>query len=126
MNRAFVNLVQILPENQRNGTISAEKFSQLLSTLEIFMIKKYCLRNYLDSYKEVINDFVVSLEDEQKLKMKGAPSRRETKIMKESESESEIEFIGKLKSFRDQEFINIKNPEYILSLLAEDSLMHMI
>ena len=69
---------------------------------------------------------MVSLEDEQKLKSRGATSRRVTKIMKESESESEIEFIGKLKSFRDQEFINIKNPEYILSLLAEDSLMHMI
>ena len=52
--------------------------------------------------------------------------RRTTKIVKESESESEIEFVGKLKAFRNQEFINIKNPEYILSLIAEDSLMHMI
>lgn len=125
LNRAFVNLVGILPESQRNGAISDEKFSQLLSTLEIFMIKKYCLRNYLDSYKEVINEYVVSLEQEKGQRQKGARPEDKNKIAKESDMQSEIEFVGKLKSFREQEYINIKNPEYILSLLAEDSLMYM-
>ena len=44
--------------------LSRDEFGQLISNLEILMIKKYCLRNYLDSYKEVINDFVVNLDPE--------------------------------------------------------------
>lgn len=48
------------------------------------------------------------------------------KVGKEDIGESEIEFIGKLKAFRDQEYINIKNPEYILALLAEDTIMNLI
>jgi len=99
-------------------------FSKLISTLEILMIKKYCLRNYLDNYKEIINDFVVSFDSENIKNKKD--DQKTAKIAKEDKGESEIEFIGKLKAFRDQEYINIKNPEYILALLAEDSLMNLI
>ncbi len=87
------------------------------------MLKKYCLRNYLDNYKEVINDFVVTF-DYDKIKQKKAGET--VKVAKEDVGESEIEFIGKLKAFRDQEYINIKNPEYILALLAEDTIMNLI
>jgi len=44
--------------------MTREQFSQLLSLLEVIMIKKYCLRNYLDSYKEIVNDFVVTLDED--------------------------------------------------------------
>lgn len=43
---------------------SEEEFSRLMSIVEVIMIKKYCLRNYLDSYKEKVNDFIVTTDPE--------------------------------------------------------------
>lgn len=70
LKRAFTELMILWPEGDGMITdISKEEFAQLISFLEINMIKKYCLRNYLDSYKESINDFVVNF-DAQKTKNK--------------------------------------------------------
>jgi len=57
--------MQLWPED--TGMLNSwtnEDFSKLMSILEILMIKKYCLRNYLDSFKEIVNDFVVTLDPE--------------------------------------------------------------
>jgi len=63
LKRAFTELMILWPEGDGMITdISKEEFSQLISFLEINMIKKYCLRYYLDSYKETINDFVVNFD----------------------------------------------------------------
>ena len=72
------------------------------------MIKKYCLRNYLDNYKEVINDFTVNFDHLKKVDP-NKTQKKPSKIVKESDTESEIEFISKLKAFRDHE-----SPKYIL------------
>lgn len=101
-------------------TLSGEDFSRLISALEILMMKKYCLRNYLDSYKEIINDFVVTQD------LKKSEQELSSKMLKfMSNQESNQEFVGKIKSYKDLEFINIRNPEYVLSLLAED-VFHML
>ena len=95
--------------------LTREEFSQLLSSLEIIMIKKYCLRNYLDSYKEIVNDFVVTLDEE-----KSQVQKTKKKLKMAQDQENDQEFVGKIKAFKDLDFINIRNPEYVVSLIAED------
>lgn len=41
-------------------------------------------------------------------------------MAKDKVQQTDQEFIGKIKSFREIEFLNIKNPEYVLNLIAED------
>ena len=116
LQRAFQELMNLIPEDQQNKELTKETFSHYISDIELLMIKKYCLRNYLDSYKEVINDFVVSY-DSSKTRDK---AKAEKSKKARDDAVTEQEFIGKIKAFRDLEYINIKNPEYVLSLLAED------
>lgn len=104
------------------ANVTLKEFSGIISTLEILMIKKYCLRNYLDSYKEVINDFVVNFDPE---KTKDPMKQRKTLKMTKKQLQ-DSEFIGKLKAFRDLEFINIKNPEYVLSIVAEEQYTNLM
>ena len=89
--------------------------------LEILMVKKYCLRNYLDSYKEVVNDFTVTLDAE---KSQINKPKKALKIMMEQESDQE--FVGKIKAYKDMDFINIRNPEYVIGLIAEEMYHTMI
>lgn len=101
--------------------MNKEEFSQLVSMLEILMVKKYCLRNYLDSYKEVVNDFTVTLDAE---KSQANKPKKTLKIMMEQESDQE--FVGKIKAYKDMDFINIRNPEYVIGLIAEEMYHTMI
>jgi hypothetical protein len=101
--------------------LNKEEFSQLVSMLEILMIKKYCLRNYLDSYKEVVNDFTVTLDAEKSQQNK---PKKTLKILMEQESDQE--FVGKIKAYKDMDFINIRNPEYIIGLIAEEMYHNLI
>lgn len=101
--------------------MTREEFSQLLSLLEILMIKKYCLRNYLDSYKEIVNDFVVTLDAEKSQQNK---AKKTLKLMQDHESDQE--FVGKIKAYKDLEFVNIRNPEYVIGLIAEEMYQDLV
>lgn len=68
LSRAFVALVQLLPEDKRKESIDDSTFSTLISQLEILMLKKYCLHNYLDTVKPTIHDFVMQLGTQLKKK----------------------------------------------------------
>ena len=48
------------------------------------------------------------------------------KMSKDKDAQSDQEFIGKIRAFRELEFLNIKNPEYVLNLIAEDLFTTMI
>ena len=64
MKRAYTEIMILSEGAGSMANVTLKEFSGIISTLEILMIKKYCLRNYLDSYKEVINDFVVNFDPE--------------------------------------------------------------
>ena len=76
------------------------------------MIHKYCLFGYTDKYKKVINDFSVTYHSQQP-NSKGEKGYRKTNSVNE--------YIGKAQALMQIDDINLRNPEYILNLLIEDT-----
>lgn len=45
--------------------------------------------------------------------------------MAKNNTDTAQDFVGKIKAFRDLEFINIKNPEHIVNLIAEQQFFEL-